>query len=80
MIGTPLGGGDPATFLAYWAQTAGCSSMQYSSSTKLVPAGSLSVTGTTARLGRVTLAFAPFCFSAGSSQFLICPVRSRQAV
>ena len=67
-------------FLAYCAQTAGCSAMQYSSSTKLVPAGSLSVMGKTFRFGRVTLAFAPFCFSAGSSQFVICPVKSRQAV
>src|SRR5271163_3893738 len=40
-IGTPLGGTPfAAMFLAYCAHTAGCSSMQYSSSTKFVPAGS----------------------------------------
>src|SRR6516162_2334212 len=68
LMGTPLGGGNPDMFLAYCAQTAGCSAMQYSSSTKLVPAGSLSVTGFTGRLGKVTLAFAPFAFSAGLFQ------------
>ena len=80
-IGTPLGGGPFAPMLAaYFAQTAGCSAMQYSSSTKLVPAGSLSVMGSTGRFGSVTLALAPFCFNAGSSQFVICPVRRRHAV
>ena len=54
--------------------------MQYSSSTKFVPAGSLSVTGFTARLGRVTPAFAPLACSAASSQLVICPVSRRHAV
>src|SRR6202050_3250421 len=70
-IGPPLGGAPSAPmFCAYCAQTAGCSSRQYCSMARLVPAGSLSVTGRMGRFGIVTFSLAPCCLKTGSSQLV----------
>ncbi len=64
--------------LANAFQSAGCSSMHHSCSTKFVPAGSLSVTGRMARFGRLTPGLlAAIC---ELFQFVIPPVRMAHAV